>query len=105
MYGFSKEAETTLSFLAGKEICQVAIGSYDVQFGWGNGGVSVLSKFPYRPNGSSDQIVWTAGNPESATRTVRLLKASITSSPLERSADTCPWFSNGDPVEIVKDER
>jgi hypothetical protein len=32
MYGLSKDAESYLSFLIGKEICQVAIGSYDVQF-------------------------------------------------------------------------
>jgi hypothetical protein len=34
MYGFSKAAETALSFVAAKQICQVAMGSYDVQFGW-----------------------------------------------------------------------
>ena len=105
MYGFSKDAETTLSFLVGKEICQVAIGSYDVQFGWGNGGFSVWSKFLYRPNGTSDEIAWTEGNPESATPTVRLLKASITSVRCSEARTLVLGFSNGDQMEIVEDER
>jgi hypothetical protein len=76
MYEQSKDSD--LSFLLGKEICQVAIGSYDVQFNWGNGGISVWWKFCYKAAGSEDEIVWSADNPEFATRTIRLLKAAIT---------------------------
>ena len=46
MYGLSRDAN--FSFLIGKEICQVAIGPYDVQFNWENGGLSVWGKFIYK---------------------------------------------------------
>jgi hypothetical protein len=91
------------SFLIGKEICQVSIGSYDVQFNWGNGGISVWSKFIYRPADSPNEIVWA--DPESATRTVRLLKASITIARCSAQGTLQLEFSNGDQLEIFEDEK
>jgi hypothetical protein len=102
MYGLSNTAGDNLAFLVGKEICQVAIGSFDVQFNWGNGGISVESRFTYVPNGMAS-IVWTPGDPESAAKTVRLLKAAITD--IECSQSLKLTFSNGDQLEIFEDER
>jgi hypothetical protein len=64
MYGLPKDAD--LSFLLGKEVCQVAIGSYDVQFNWGRGGLSVWGKFIYKPSASSE-IVWQGQGPDCYT--------------------------------------
>ena len=105
MYGLTKNASVNLSFLIGKEICQIGIGSYDVQFNWGNGGISVWSKFLYRPAGTADDIVWTGADPESATRVVRLLKAAITSVETSEQGSLRLMFSNGDQLEIFEDER
>ena len=103
MYELSKDSD--LSFLLGKEICQVAIGSYDVQFNWGNGGISVWWKFCYKAAGSEDEIVWSADNPEFATRTIRLLKAAITEAKCSEEGTLLLRFSNGDQLEIFEDER
>jgi hypothetical protein len=95
---------SNLTFLIGKEICQVAIGSYDVQFSWGNGGISVWCKFLYKPAGTADEIVWAGEQPESATPTVRLLKSLITSVKCSEEGTLQLSFSNGDQLEIFEDE-
>jgi hypothetical protein len=102
MYGLSQTAADNLAFLVGKEICQVAIGPFDVQFNWGNGGISVWTRFAYTPNGM-DPIVWNGKDPEAAANTVRLLKAVI--SGIECSQTLKLTFSNGDQLEIFEDER
>jgi hypothetical protein len=102
MYGLSSIANGALAFLVGKEICQVAIGPYDVQFHWGNGGISVWCRFIYTPSGMSP-ITWTGSEPEIAARTVRLLNATITT--LERDQSLRLTFSNGDHLEIFEDAR
>jgi hypothetical protein len=102
MYGLSKTAADNLAFLVGKEICQVAIGSFDVQFNWGDGGISVESRFTYVPNGMSP-ILWNGADPEAAAKTVRLLKSVISS--IECSQTLKLTFSNGDQFEIFEDER
>lgn len=102
MYGLSNTAAENLAFLVGKEICQVAIGSFDVQFNWGNGGISVESKFTYAPVGTAS-VVWSPGEPEAAAKAIRLLKAVITSIECDQSLKLT--FSNGDQLEIFEDER
>jgi hypothetical protein len=102
MYGLSKIATDNLAFLVGKEICQVAIGSFDVQFNWGNGGISVESRFTYAPNGMTP-IVWNGEAPEAATKIVRLLNVTITG--IESGESLKLTFSNGDQLEIFEDER
>lgn len=102
MYGLSNAAADNFSFLVGKEICQVAIGSFDVQFNWGNGGISVECGFTYVPNGMAP-VVWIPGEPEAAAKTIGLLKSAITS--IECSHSLKLTFSNGDQLEIFEDER
>ena len=102
MYGLSNTATNHLQFLVGKEICQVAIGSFDVQFNWGNGGISVWSKFTYTPNGMN-AIVWSGQEPEVAAKTIGLLKATISAVQCGHSLKLV--FSNGDQLEIFEDEK
>jgi len=104
MHGLAGTNET-LAFLIGKEICQICIGSYDVQFHWGDGGISVCHKFIYTPAESSSEIVWTEGDPKAATSTVRLLKSSITSFAISERQTLLLLFSNGDQLEIFEDEK
>jgi hypothetical protein len=102
MYGLSPMTNGTLAFLVGKEICQVAIGPFDVQFNWGSGGISVWCKFIYTPREMSP-IIWTGSEPEIAARTVRLLKAAVTTVECDQSLRLT--FSNGDHLEIFEDAR
>lgn len=102
MYGLSKATAENFAFLVGKEICQVAIGSFDVQFNWGNGGISVWSRFTYVPNGMSP-IMWNGENPEAAAQAVRLLGTVISS--VECDQTLTLTFSNGDQLEIFEDEQ
>ncbi len=103
MYGFSPSTADNLAFLVGKEICQVAIGSYDVQFRWGNGGISVWHRFIYKPKNSTE-IIWREGQPESATHTIRLLQSAIIS--VKCSKDVLSLdFSNGDHLDIFDSEQ
>ncbi len=104
MYGFDED--TDLSFLIGKEICQVCIGSYDVQLNWGNGGISATGEFRFKPSGCGEEIKWRgdAQEIESAARTVRLLKASIVEVKCTRNILTL-LFSNGDKLDLIDDER
>jgi hypothetical protein len=104
MYGLTGTNDT-LAFLIDKEICQICIGLYDVQFSWGNGGISVSHKFIYTPAGSAAEVTWTQGNPEDATSVVRLLKSSITSLNISEQQTLRLQFSNGDQLEIFEDER
>jgi hypothetical protein len=105
MYPLSRNAIENLSFLVGKEICQVSIGSYDVQFNWGNGGISVWCKFTYKPAGSVEEVVWSGKDPDIAARTVRLLKASITAVECTEQGTLRLGFSNGDQLEVFENER
>jgi hypothetical protein len=109
VYPLSKDAEQNLAFLVGKEICQIAIGSYDVQFHWGDGGISVWHKFLYKRAGYADQVVWVGDDPlagpEAAALTIRLLKSSITNVKCSPHGTLQLEFSNGDEIEIFEDPQ
>ena len=102
MHGLSKIAADNLTFLVGKEICQVAIGSFDVQFNWGDGGMSAESRFTYTPKGATP-IVWIAGDTETAAKTMKLLKSVI--SGIECNQSLILTFCNGDRLELFEDEQ
>ena len=89
-----------LLFMKGKEICQVAIGAYDVQFNWGDGGISVKGKFCYRPGNGEAAVTWSGSQPEVATRTVRLLKQTVERVAGQEDGTPTLTFSNGDVLEI-----
>ena len=103
MHGFLEK--TDFNLLLGKEICQVAIGSYDVQFNWGNGGTAT-HEFKYTPSDSGKELVWRAelGDPDVAARTVRVLKATIVEVSVTPSALVIT-FSNGDKLDFIDSEQ
>jgi uncharacterized protein DUF6188 len=107
MYGLSQDGN--LSFLIGKEICQAAIGPYDVQFNWGSGGMSVWHRFVYTPATSTDAIEWVGDDPvsgpQAACNAVRLLRVSIAAVRCTEKGSLELKFSNGDKLEVFEDER
>jgi hypothetical protein len=104
MYGLP--AGSDLSFLKGKEICQIAIGSHDVQFHWGapDGGISVFGRFTYYPAGRPP-VVWAGERQHAgeAALTVRLLEQTIVEVRWKPDGELTLEFSNGDRLVIVDD--
>ena len=100
MYGFQKK--TDFAFLIGKEICQVGIGSYDVQFNWGTGGISATNEFRFTPSGTTEEMHWRGASEdiEIAARTVRLLKTTIVAASCTPDVLTLT-FSNGDSLDLI----
>ena len=76
MYGLNRDVD--LSFLTGREVIQVAVGTYQVQFHFDEDvNISVEGEFKYFDG--KDETTWSA-KPESAhvaARTVALLGAVI----------------------------
>ncbi len=70
------QSASHLQFLKGQEICQIAFGMYDLQFNWGNGGLSCTGRVTYAPSEGSE-IVWTEGHPFDAVPVLRLLQQTI----------------------------
>jgi Family of unknown function (DUF6188) len=101
MYGLRPDSD--LSFLEGKEICQIAIGPYDVQFNWGNGGIAVWSRFAYK-SGLAAEIVWTGNEPKVAACAVGLLQQVIQSVSWTDDGTLSLRFKNGDELTIYDDD-
>ncbi len=100
MYGFKKDAD--FAFLIGKEICQIGIGSYDVQFNWGNGGISATHEFRFRPCSKVEEMHWRGETEdiEIAAQTVRLLKQAIIGASCTPEVLSLT-FSNGDKLDLI----
>ena len=92
MYGLPAD-HSTLSFLIGKEITQIAIGVYDTQVHWGTGAISIWSKFRLSLS-DGREIDWMEGQPRQATELVALLGARI-SELGDNSEHLDITFSNG----------
>jgi hypothetical protein len=76
MYGLRKDID--LKFLNGRESIQIAIGVYQIQFGFDEDvRISVEGEFRYFDGGT--EVVWRPepGSPQIAARTVALLGATI----------------------------
>lgn len=104
MYGLKKEID--LSFLTGRELIQVAIGSFQVQFHFDEDvGVSVEAEFRYFDG--QQEWIWKQepSSPHVAARAVAMLGASITS--FERSEDgtLALTFSNGHRLTILDSSK
>ena len=100
MHGLKKE--TDLSFLAGRELIQVAIGSFQVQFHFDEDvAISVEAEFRY----FDGQREWAwrqePGSPLVAVRTVAMLGASITSFESTENGTLALTFSNGHHLTMV----
>lgn len=102
MHGFHGKFE----FLVGKEICQVAIGAHDVQFNWGDGGISATNQFRYRPSNTGEELLWNGegGDVEVAARTLRILKVTIADVGVTPTVLTLT-FSNGDQIDLIDSDK
>jgi len=100
MYGLRKEID--LSFLTGRELIQVAIGSFQVQFHFDEDvTVSVEAEFCYFDG--QDEWIWQQkpSSPQIAARTVAMLGASITSLETNENGTLALTFSNGHRLTIL----
>lgn len=101
MYGLRKDID--LNFLSGRECGQIAIGVYQVQFGFDEDvRISVEGEFSYFDGGPD--VVWRPepGSPQIAARTVALLGATIESFEGRENGTLTLIFSNGHRV-IIRD--
>jgi hypothetical protein len=100
MHGLKKKID--LSFLTGRELIQVAIGSFQVQFRFDEDvAVSVEAEFRYFDG--QEEWIWRQ-EPSSlqvAGRTVAMLGASITSFESSENGTLALTFSNGHRLTIV----
>ena len=99
MYGLRKDID--LSFLAGRLVEQIAIGVYQVQFGFDeNVTISVQSEFVYFDG--QQEWIWKPepGTAHTAARAVSLLAATIQSFEGRENGDLILVFSNGHRLSI-----
>jgi hypothetical protein len=92
-----------LQFLKGQEICQIAFGMYDLQFNWGNGGLSCTGRVTYAPSEGSE-IVWTEGHPFDAVPVLRLLHQTIEALDGSSEEELRLRFANGDRLTVARDD-
>jgi hypothetical protein len=99
MYGLKKEID--LSFLTGRELIQVAIGSFQVQFHFDEDvTVSVEAEFCYFDG--HDEWIWQQepSSPQIAARTLDMLGARVTSFETNENGTLALTFSNGHCLTI-----
>ena len=104
MYGLKKEID--LSFLAGRELIQLAIGVYQVQFGFDEDvRISVESEFRY----FDEQTEWIwrpePGSSSIAARAVALLGATIESFGSNIDGTLTLAFSNQHRLTILDSSK
>jgi Family of unknown function (DUF6188) len=100
MYGLRKEID--LSFLTGRELIQVGIGIFQVQFHFDEDvTVSVEAEFCYLDG--QDEWIWRQepSPPQIAARTVAMLGASITGFETNENGTLMLTFSNGHLLTIL----
>ena len=100
MYGLKKEID--LSFLRGRELIQVAIGSLQVQFHFDEDiAVSVEAEFRYFDG--EQEWIWKQepSSAQVAARTVAILGASITNFESSENGTLVLTFSNGHRLTVV----
>jgi hypothetical protein len=104
MYGLKKEID--LSFLAGRELIQVAIGSFQVQFHF-NKEVAISVEAEFRYFDGQQEWVWRQkpSSPQIAARTVAVLGASITNFESSENGTLALTFSNGHRLTILDSFR
>ncbi len=100
MYGI--KPSDTFNVVLEKEICQVAIGSYDLQLNWGSGGLQIEGRFRYRNHSTGRELTSSGKEPELAAETVGLLKSTFST---VRAGDNEVTFvfSNGDELTVYDD--
>ena len=104
MYGLRNDVD--LSFLNARELIQVAIGAYQIQFGFDEDVmIYVESQFSY----FDGQEEWTwkpePGGAHVAARTVSLLSATIQNFDRQENGTIILKFSNGGRLTILDSSR
>jgi hypothetical protein len=97
------QSVSSLQFLKGQEICQIAFGMYDLQINWGNGGLSCTGRVIYAPS-AGGEIVWTEGHPFDAVPVLHLLQQTIEEYDGSSEGGLRLRFSNGDRVTVARDD-
>lgn len=94
MYGLKKEID--LSFLAGRELIQVAIGICQIQFGFDED-ISISVESEFRCFDGQAEWIWRPepGSASIAARAVALLGATITGFESNENGTLAVSFSNG----------
>lgn len=99
----SDQSATVLQFLKGQEICQIAFGIYDLQFNWGDGGLSCTGRVVYKPS-AGVEVIWTEGHPFDAVPMLRLLQQTIEALDGSSEGELSLRFSNGDRLIVAHDD-
>src|ERR1700761_9205259 len=104
MYGLGKEID--LRFLTGREVIQIAIGSFQVQFHF-DGDVVISVEAEFRYFDGQDEWTWRQEpiSSQIAARTVALLGASITSFEADGSGTLALLFSNKHRLTILDSSK
>jgi hypothetical protein len=100
MYGLKKEID--LSFLVGRELIQVAIGLYQVQFHFDEDiAVSVEAEFRYFDG--QNEWIWRQepSSHQIAARTLTMVGASITGLERNENGTLALMFSNGHRLTVL----
>ena len=104
--------DVNLGFLKGKEICQVCFGLYDVQFNYGNGGITVTGKFVFYSDEGHQPLIWKSAETEEAGRRAAVESALIISL-LGTTVENVSWqkdgqldltFSSGAKLQMLNDD-
>ena len=104
MYGLSKEID--LSFLNGREVVQVAIGLYQIQFGFDEDvRIAVEGQFAYFDG--QEEWIWRPepGAAQLAARTIALLGATVQTFAAQEDGTLTLNFSNGHRLTIVDNSK
>ena len=104
MYGLKKDID--LSFLTGRELTQVAIGTFQVQFHFDED-VSIYVEAEFRYFDGQQEWVWRQepNSTQVAARTVALLGSSITSFRSNENGTLALTFSNGHLLTILDSSK
>jgi hypothetical protein len=104
MYGLRKDLD--LSFLNSREVIQVAIGVYEVRFGFDED-VSITAYGEFRFFDGQQEWTWKPepGGAQTAARTVSLLGATIESFEGQENGTLSLEFSNGQRLIIPDSSR
>jgi len=92
----------SMQFLKGQVICQIAFGKYDLQFNWGNGGLSCVGRLIYEPS-TGTEVVWTEGHPFDAVPVLRLLEQTIEAFDVPSEGVLRLQFSNVDRLTVIRE--
>lgn len=104
MYGLNPDVD--LSFFIGKELMQVAVGSYDVQLHFYESvSLSVQGRIEHISEGVVTEWIGDENKPLAAASLLGLLGSSVTSVQGDSDGTLTVHFTNGDLLKIFDDNE